>query len=98
MYERPFFRCAFSGSFAVVRKGIRKKDGEVFALKIIKKKNLNAEELATMNDEVHIMKRVRLISEIFVMYRSNGFFCVSPLAFDAIGSRVDQYVKFKPQN
>uniref|UniRef100_A0A6A7GDE1 non-specific serine/threonine protein kinase n=1 Tax=Hirondellea gigas TaxID=1518452 RepID=A0A6A7GDE1_9CRUS len=47
-----------TGSFAVVKKGIRKKDGAEFALKIVKKKNLNAEELMTINDEVEIMNQI----------------------------------------
>lgn len=47
-----------TGSFAVVKMGIRKSDGAKFALKIVKKKNLNQEELATINEEVEIMYKI----------------------------------------
>lgn len=46
------------GSFAVVRKGTRKIDNKEFALKIVKKKNLNKEELKTINDEAGIMSKI----------------------------------------
>lgn len=47
-----------SGSFAVVKKAIRKSDGKVFAVKIIKKNKLNADELSVVHDEVEIMHRI----------------------------------------
>jgi serine/threonine protein kinase len=47
-----------SGSFAVVKKVTHKKTKKDFAVKIIKKKNLNAEELATINDEVDILQKI----------------------------------------
>lgn len=47
-----------TGSFAVVRKATRKSDGKAFAIKVIKKTKLNAEELAVVHDEVEIMHRI----------------------------------------
>jgi len=47
-----------TGSFAVVRQATRKSDGKQFAIKIIKKSKLNAEELAVVHDEVEIMHKV----------------------------------------
>eukprot|EP01083_Nonionella_stella_P091659 256324_1 len=47
-----------TGSFAIVKKCVRKSDGKEYAVKIVKKKNLNAEELATINEEVEIMNRI----------------------------------------
>lgn len=46
------------GSFAQVVKAKRKSDGLYFAVKIIKKGNLNPEELAVLHDEVDIMARI----------------------------------------
>jgi len=48
-----------SGSFAIVKLAVRKSDGKQFAIKIIKKTKLNAEELAVVHDEAEIMQRVR---------------------------------------
>lgn len=48
-----------TGSFAVVKRAVRKKDGKEYAIKIVKKKNLNAEELSTINDEVEIMHKIQ---------------------------------------
>ncbi|CEO99397.1 Protein kinase domain-containing protein [Plasmodiophora brassicae] len=47
-----------TGSFAVVKRATSKKDGKDYAIKIVKKKNLNAEELATIHEEVEIMHRI----------------------------------------
>jgi len=47
-----------TGSFAVVKEATRKSDGKKFAIKIIKKSKLNAEELAVVHDEVEIMHKV----------------------------------------
>jgi calcium/calmodulin-dependent protein kinase I len=47
-----------TGSFAVVKQATRKADGKQFAIKIIKKMRLNAEELAVVHDEVEIMHKV----------------------------------------
>jgi calcium/calmodulin-dependent protein kinase I len=47
-----------TGSFAVVKQATRKADGKQFAIKIIKKSKLNAEELAVVHDEVEIMHKV----------------------------------------
>lgn len=44
-----------TGSFAVVKRCIRKSDGKEFAVKIIKKAKLNPDELAVVHDEVEIM-------------------------------------------
>lgn len=46
------------GNFAVVRLIERKSDGAQFAAKIIKKKNLKPDELATLKDEVEILKKL----------------------------------------
>ena len=48
-----------SGSFAVVKRGVRKADLKPFAVKIIKKSKLNADELAVVHDEVEIMHRIQ---------------------------------------
>eukprot|EP00475_Leptophrys_vorax_P013430 TRINITY_DN19838_c0_g1_i3.p2 TRINITY_DN19838_c0_g1~~TRINITY_DN19838_c0_g1_i3.p2 ORF type:complete len:360 (+),score=107.61 TRINITY_DN19838_c0_g1_i3:79-1080(+) len=47
-----------TGSFAVVKRATHKKSKKEVAVKIIKKKNLNAEELATINDEVDILQKI----------------------------------------
>jgi len=47
-----------TGSFAVVKRATRKSDGKEFAIKVIKKSKLNAEELAVVHDEVEIMHKV----------------------------------------
>lgn len=52
------------GSFAVVKRAVRKSDGKQFAVKVIKKSKLNSEELAVVHDEVEIMHRVRNTSHI----------------------------------
>ena len=52
-----FFSCS-SGSFAVVKRAVSRKTGEEFAIKIIKKIKLNADELATVHDEVEIMHKI----------------------------------------
>jgi len=46
------------GNFAVVRLVERKSDGHHFAAKIIKKKNLKPDELATLTDEVEILRKL----------------------------------------
>jgi serine/threonine protein kinase len=47
-----------SGSFAVVSKAIRKSDNKEFAIKVIKKSKLTAEELAVVHDEVEILHKI----------------------------------------
>eukprot|EP00954_Amorphochlora_amoebiformis_P026949 1382335-Amorphochlora_amoeboformis.AAC.1 len=47
------------GSFAVVKRAIRKSDGKELAVKIIKKTKLKQEELKIVHDEVHIMDKIR---------------------------------------
>ncbi|KMS83489.1 hypothetical protein BVRB_033850, partial [Beta vulgaris subsp. vulgaris] len=47
-----------TGSFAVVKRATSKKDGKDYAIKIVKKKNLNSEELETIHEEVSIMHRI----------------------------------------
>lgn len=47
-----------TGSFAVVKRAVRKSDGKQFAVKVIKKSKLNAEELAVVHDEVEIMHKI----------------------------------------
>src|SRR4051794_33938733 len=50
----PFLR----GSFATMKRATRKSDGKQFAIKVIKKTKLNAEELSVVHDEVEIMHKV----------------------------------------
>jgi len=61
-----------TGSFAVVKRAIRKNDGKPFAIKVIKKSKLNAEELAVVHDEVDIMHRTKhkYIVELFEMFET----------------------------
>jgi len=47
-----------TGGFAVVRKCKRRSDGEVFALKVINKKNLDKDDLVILESEVAIMRQV----------------------------------------
>lgn len=47
------------GSFAVVKRLVRKNDKKEFAVKIVKKKNLNAQELLCLRDEVEIMFKIQ---------------------------------------
>lgn len=48
-----------TGSFATVKRAIRKADGKEFAIKIIKKEKLNTEELSVVHDEVEIMHKIK---------------------------------------
>merc|ERR1711879_360478 len=48
-----------TGGFAVVRKCKRRADGEVFALKVINKKNLDKDDLVILESEVAIMRQVQ---------------------------------------
>lgn len=47
-----------TGSFAVVKRAIRKSDQKEFAVKVIKKQKLTPEELAVVHDEVEIMHKI----------------------------------------
>jgi len=47
-----------TGSFAVVKRALRKSDGKAFAIKVIKKNKLKADELAVVHDEVEIMHKI----------------------------------------
>jgi len=47
-----------TGSFAIVKKAVRKSDGKEFAIKVINKSKLNADELAVIHDEVEIMHKI----------------------------------------
>jgi serine/threonine protein kinase len=47
-----------SGSFAVVKRAVRKSDHKEFAIKIIKKSKLKPDELAVVHDEVEIMHKI----------------------------------------
>lgn len=47
-----------SGSFATVSRAVKKKTGKEYAVKVIKKSKLSAEELAVVHDEVAIMDKV----------------------------------------
>mmetsp|Transcript_23779 Transcript_23779/g.33275 ORF Transcript_23779/g.33275 Transcript_23779/m.33275 type:complete len:334 (+) Transcript_23779:33-1034(+) len=46
------------GSFAIVKGAVRKKDGKMLAVKIIKKTKLGAKELQIVHDEVKIMGKI----------------------------------------
>lgn len=47
-----------TGGFAVVRKCKRREDQKVFALKVINKKNLEADDLAILELEVNVMREI----------------------------------------
>lgn len=47
-----------SGNFAVVKKAARRANGQIVALKIVKKSTLKPKELETIHDEVEIMQRI----------------------------------------
>eukprot|EP00954_Amorphochlora_amoebiformis_P020510 1339865-Amorphochlora_amoeboformis.AAC.1 len=47
------------GSFAIVKRAVRKKDGKELAVKIIKKAKLGQKELQIVHDEVKIMDKIR---------------------------------------
>lgn len=47
------------GSFATVKRAIHKKTGDVYAVKIIRKQELQPEELRAINDEVKIMSAIK---------------------------------------
>lgn len=46
------------GSFAEVKRAIRRKDKQEFAIKVISKSKLNSSELAVIHDEVDIMHKI----------------------------------------
>jgi calcium/calmodulin-dependent protein kinase I len=48
-----------TGSFAVVKQGVRLKDNFPVAIKIIKKAKLSQEELSVVHDEVEIMHKIQ---------------------------------------
>eukprot|EP00808_Paulinella_micropora_P028922 g49350.t1 len=47
-----------AGSFATVKKATRRSDGQIFAVKIIKKNELKPEEIMVVHDEVEIMHKI----------------------------------------
>ena len=51
--EQTFIKCR--GGTSVVKKGIRKSDGQVFAIKIIDKEHLNDDELNCLKNELRIL-------------------------------------------
>jgi calcium/calmodulin-dependent protein kinase I len=57
----------------VVKRAVRKSDGQQFAVKVIKKSKLNAEELAVVHDEVEIMHKVNHPNcvQLFEMFENN---------------------------
>jgi len=61
------------GSFATVKRAVRKSDGKQFAVKIIKKNKLNAEELLVVHDEVEIMHRINHVNcvQLYEMFETN---------------------------
>ena len=56
----PTFLCVscFSGSFATVKIGTQKSSGDKFAIKIINRANLEAEDEEALESEVKIMEKV----------------------------------------
>lgn len=62
-----------TGSFAVVKRAVRKSDGKQFAIKVIKKSKLNSEELAVVHDEVEIMHKVNHSNcvQLFEMFETS---------------------------
>jgi calcium/calmodulin-dependent protein kinase I len=60
------------GSFAEVKRAVRKKDKQDFAIKIISKSKLNASELAVIHDEVDIMHKIKHPNcvQLFEMFES----------------------------
>jgi len=61
-----------TGSFAVVKRAINKNTGDVVAIKIIEKKNLSAQELDTLNEEVEILRKIdhRHIVKLYDIYET----------------------------
>lgn len=61
-----------SGSFAIVKRGVHKKTGKEVAVKIIKKKKLSPDELASLHDEAEILRNVdhENIVKMFDVYES----------------------------
>lgn len=61
-----------SGSFAVVKRAIKKSDKTEYAIKCIKKAKLSEEELAVVHDEVTIMHKIQHENcvRLFEMYES----------------------------
>jgi calcium/calmodulin-dependent protein kinase I len=47
-----------TGSFAIVKRAVRKSDSKEFAVKVVKKAKLTQEELAVVHEEVEIMHRI----------------------------------------
>jgi len=62
------------GSFAVVKRAIRKSDKKQFAVKEIRKLHLNEEELKTVEDEVSIMENIAHPNcvKLYEMYTSKA--------------------------
>jgi len=62
-----------TGSFATVKRAVRKSDGKQFAIKVIKKTKLNAEELAVVHDEVEIMHKLNHQNcvQLYEMFETN---------------------------
>lgn len=62
-----------TGSFAIVKRAVRKSDNKHFAIKIIKKSKLNAEELAVVHDEVEIMHKINHphCVQLYEMFETN---------------------------
>lgn len=61
-----------TGSFATVKRAVKKATKEEFAIKVIKKSKLNPEELAVVHDEVEIMHRIEHENcvKLYEMYES----------------------------
>eukprot|EP00456_Euglypha_rotunda_P033999 TRINITY_DN26226_c0_g1_i2.p1 TRINITY_DN26226_c0_g1~~TRINITY_DN26226_c0_g1_i2.p1 ORF type:complete len:117 (+),score=27.45 TRINITY_DN26226_c0_g1_i2:87-437(+) len=83
-----------TGSFAEVKRGIRKADKKEFAIKVIKKKKLTAEELVTVHDEVEIMHKINHPNcvTLFEMFETKSamFMVLELLTGGEIGRAVQQ--------
>lgn len=62
-----------SGSFAIVKRCIRRDDKKQFAVKCIKKSKLGADDLAIVHDEVEIMRKINHLHcvRLYDVYNTN---------------------------
>jgi calcium-dependent protein kinase len=80
-----FFRNPLSlyrGGFSIVVEGTKKKSGEKFAIKCIKKTMVEGDDIKLLRREIHIMKKVNHpnILKLFEVFESDDeFFLVMEL-------------------
>lgn len=67
-----------SGSFAQVKRCIRRKDNKEFAVKIIKMQSLNKEELGSLEDEVNILTKLKHpgVVKLYDVFRTKKHFYI----------------------